>query len=98
MNGVLFTLIFAVVLAAAIYSRLPLTIICMTSMVAFMTALTPHGEPMNTILQIVRIPAAVVADFGTAVFGISAPYSAAILLMGTLLVDIGLTNMLGLRR
>jgi hypothetical protein len=98
MSGVLFTLVFAVVLAAAMYSRLPLTIFSMTSMVAFMTSLTPHGEPLNSILQIARVPAAFIADFGTSVFGISAPFSAAILLVGTLLVDIGLTNALGLRR
>ena len=97
MGGILFTLIFAVVLGAAIYSRLPLTIICMSSMVAFMTSLSPHGEPLNTVLHLMSGPAVIITSFGSSVFGISAPYSAGITLVLTLLLDIGITNALGWR-
>jgi hypothetical protein len=98
MNAILFLLVFAVVLAAAIYSRLPLTIVCMTSVVAFMSSMQPHAEPLNTVLELLRIPATFFLDMGSAFLGLGAPWSAGILLILTLGLDMALTNMLGSRR
>ena len=98
MNAVLFILIFVAVLAAAAYSRLPFTIVFMTSIVAFMTSLTPHGEPLNSMVHLFRIPAVFVTNIGDRVFGVGAPVAAGTLLIGTLFADIVLTKILGARR
>lgn len=98
MGAFMFVLIFAVVLGAAVYSRLPLTVVSMTSMVAFMSSLQPHGEPLNSLLLFARVPALVVTDVGSSVFGIGAPIAAGILLVLTLATDVVLTNAMGVRR
>jgi hypothetical protein len=70
----------------------------MTSVVALMSSMTPHGEPLNSILLLLRVPAMTITDLGSSVLGIGVPYVGGMLLLGTLLADLGLTKVLGLRR
>jgi hypothetical protein len=98
MSAILFLLMFTVVLAAAIYSRLPLTIVCMTSAVAFMSSMQAHAEPLNTVLRFLSIPMVFFTNLGRESLGLGAPWSAGIVLILTLGLDMALTNKFGPRR
>jgi hypothetical protein len=98
MSAILYILIFIVVLAAAIYSRLPLTIVCMVTVVSFLASMTPHGEPLNSILHLLRAPASLFLGFGDRFLGLGETLTGIAILGVALAVDLVLTNALGLRR
>jgi hypothetical protein len=98
MNPVLLMLILAVVLAAAIYSRLPITTVSLISMMSLMISMQPHGEPLQSVVRLLRVPADAITSFGSNLSGLSPPWIAGIFLLLTLAADMTLTNALGVRR
>jgi hypothetical protein len=98
MSAILYILIFIVVLAAAVYSRLPLTIVCMVTIVSFLASMTPHGEPLNSILHLLRAPAQLVLEAGNQFLGLGETLTGIAILGVALAVDLLLTNALGLRK
>ena len=97
MAALLFAMGCIVVVAFALYLRLPITSVYMVCLAALAFSLTPRPEPMFSLLNLIRIPAMLVDSYGQDL-GLTSPAIAAICLGVTFVVDITVTSALGWRR
>jgi hypothetical protein len=83
---------------AVLFPRLPLTVLYLFSLAAFVISSARHGEPFDSLLELLRAPADYVIDLGGSYLGLGTPWVAGLCFGVVIAADMVLRSLLGRRR